>query len=199
MRILYIQPAEGFGGAERQSVVHVKHLRALGHEVVPFVGPGDAIKMALEDAGIHDYVFSSHLPSDPPRPLTWWKNLVHHVGILDAWRRTTRHATEVARAVGGVDLVFGSRPFGWNVSTFVARRLGVPVVWRAGTMPHGVVDQLAMRWLAPLIRPDALVANAYVLASKLAPAIAVPSYVVHNGVDVKFACLELGSNPFSTT
>lgn len=184
MRILYIQPAEGFGGAERQSVVHIKHLRALGHEVIPFVGPGRPIQTALEDAGIQDYVFSPHLPSDPPRPMSLWKNIRHHIGIFDAWRRTTRHATDAARAARGVDLVFASRPFGWTVGTFVARRLGVPIVWRAGTMPFGLVDHLSLRWLARLIKPDALVANARALALKLAPAIAVPSYVVHNGVDV---------------
>src|SRR5262249_59774649 len=99
-------------------------------------------------------------------------------------RRRPPRGTGAARAAGGADLVFAGGPFGWNVGPFVARRVGGPVVWRAGTMPHGIVDQLAIRWLAPLIRPDALVANAYALASKLAPAIAVPSYVVHNGVDV---------------
>lgn len=184
MRILYIQPAEGFGGAERQSVAHITHLRALGHTVVPFVGPGRLVPVALEDAGVHDYVFSTHFPSDPPRPLPLWRNIVHRVGFFEAWRRTTRHAIEAGRAAAGIDLVFASRPFGWTVGSFVARRLQVPVVWRAGTMPNGLVDHLALRWLARMIKPDALVANAFALAAKLAPAIAVPSYVVYNGVDV---------------
>src|SRR5262245_3891721 len=186
MRILYIQPAEGFGGAERQGVVHIRHLRELGYQVVPLVGPGRPIRRALEDAGIHDYVFTSELPSDPPRPLGLARKLAHGAGMLGAWWRASRQALETARAAGGVDVVFASRPIGWAVGTVAARRLGVPIVWRAGTMLSSLAHQLAVRWLGRWFRPHALITNARALHKQIAHRIAAASsHVIRNGVDVE--------------
>ena len=40
LRLLYLLPAEGFGGAERQGVYHLAELPRHGVEVTAFVGPG---------------------------------------------------------------------------------------------------------------------------------------------------------------
>ena len=39
LRLLYLLPAEGFGGAERQGVYHLAELPRHGVEVTAFVGP----------------------------------------------------------------------------------------------------------------------------------------------------------------
>jgi len=184
MRLLYIQPAEGFGGAERQAVVHIKQLRRMGHTVIPFVGPGHPIEMALQDAGVEDYVHSTHLPTDPPRPMSALRALGHAVEFATSWLPASREAVESVRRRGGVDLVFASRPIGWAIGSVAARRLSVPVVWRAGTMPSTLGHELALRTLARAFRPQALITNAVALSDRIAPAIGAPSFVVRNGVDV---------------
>jgi len=184
MRILYILPAEGFGGAERQGVVHIRRLRELGHDVVPFVGPGRPIRMALEDAGVGDYRFCSDLPQDAPRPLTLVRRVRHGWDTLSAWRRASSCALEVARSAGGVDLVFASRPVGWAVGAVVAHRLDAPIVWRGGAMPTSRLHTLALRTLARWFRPDALITNAMALHNRIAGLIGAPSYLLRNGVDV---------------
>jgi len=68
MRILYIQPAEGFGGAERQGVCHMRRLLDLGHDVVPVVGPGEVIREAIEREGVRDYVFVPDCVSQTTKP-----------------------------------------------------------------------------------------------------------------------------------
>lgn len=184
MRLLYIQPAEGFGGAERQAVVHIKHLRRMGHTVIPFVGPGHPIEMALQDAGIDDYVHSTNLPTDPPRPMSALRAMRHAIELVTSWRPASREAIESVRRRGGVDLVFASRPIGWAIGSVAARRLSVPVVWRAGTMPSTLGHDLALRTLARAFRPQALITNAVALNDRIAPAIGAPSFVVRNGVDI---------------
>lgn len=184
MRILYIQPAEGFGGAERQAVVHIKHLRLMGHTVIPFVGPGQPIEMALQDAGIDDYVHSTNLPTDPPRPMSARRAIGHGIEVATSWRRASREAVKSVRDRGGVDLVLASRPVGWAIGSAAARRLSVPVVWRAGTMPSTLLHDLALRTLARAFRPQALITNAVALNDRIAPVIGAPSFVVRNGVDL---------------
>jgi glycosyltransferase involved in cell wall biosynthesis len=185
MRILYIQPAEGFGGAERQGVVHMKHLRSMGHDLIPFVGPGRPILTALEDAGIFDYVHSTSFPADPPRPMSAARALRHGLNTIGWWRRAGQEAMKSTERLAGVDLVFASRPIGWAVGAFAARRLSVPVVWRAGTMPSTLAHELGLRTLARAFRPQALVTNAVALDERIGAAIGAPSFVVRNGVDVE--------------
>jgi glycosyltransferase involved in cell wall biosynthesis len=185
MRILYIQPAETFGGAERQAVVHIKHLRLMGHDVIPFVGPGRPIEMALRDAGIDDYVHSTNLPNDPPRPLSAWDAVRHGIKVATSWRSASRDAVTSVLRRRGVDLVFASRPVGWAIGSVAARRLSAPVVWRAGTMPSTLGHELALRTLARVFRPQALITNAVALNDRIAPVIGAPSFVIRNGVDVE--------------
>jgi glycosyltransferase involved in cell wall biosynthesis len=184
VRILYVQPAEGFGGAERQSVVLIRRLRELGHDVFPFVGPGQPIRDALESAGITDYVFTDQFPKATIEPLKFRERLRRGVEHLLAWRRAGHAALEAAHTLGGIDLVFASRPLGWAAGGMVARRLGVPIVWRCGSMPTSRAQAIALRWLGRLFPPDALIANANALESLMAGMVKVPSAVIRNGVDL---------------
>ena len=65
LRLLYVQPAELFGGAERQGVLHISRLPHHGIEVISAVGPGTAIRGALADVGVEDYEFLEHMCHEP--------------------------------------------------------------------------------------------------------------------------------------
>jgi len=162
----------------------MKHLRSMGHDVIPFVGPGRPIQLALEDVGISDYVHSTSFPTDPLRPMSLVRSIRHGLSAIGSWRRAGREALESTARFGGVDLVFASRPIGWAVGAFAARRLSVPMVWRAGTMPSTLGHEIGLRTLARAFRPQALITNAVALDERIASAIGAPSFVVRNGVDV---------------
>jgi glycosyltransferase involved in cell wall biosynthesis len=82
-----------------------------------------------------------------------------------------------------VDLIFASRSVGWIAASPVARRLGLPLVWRGGGRPTGRGQRVSLRFLARLWRPDALVCNCEAVRRDLEPLVRAPSYIVHNGVD----------------
>jgi glycosyltransferase involved in cell wall biosynthesis len=184
MRILYVQPAEGFGGAERQSVVLIRRLRELGHDVFPFVGPGEPIRNALEAAGISDYIFTDAFPKAAIEPMSLGERVRRGFGNLVAWRRAGWAALAAARAVSDIDVVFASRPLGWAAGGMVARRLGIPIVWRNGSMPTSRAQTLALRWLGRLFPPSAIVANAAALRDLMQSLIDVPNFLIRNGVDL---------------
>ncbi len=184
MRVLYILPAEGFGGAERQGVVHVANLPRLGIEVVAAAGPGQPICTQLARAGVDDFLFCQDLP----RAATPSAGLAGRLGrpfqYLRSWSRSVRALTSLGRR-RAVDVVFASRTFGWVVGSAVARRLGVPVLWRAGSQPSRAAHTFALRYLAPLIAPDLLVANSELGCRTYAGLLHVPTAVLRNGVDTE--------------
>src|SRR5581483_7026705 len=64
LRVLYLLPAEGFGGAERQGVQHLAELPRHGVQITSFVGSSAALARELSVAGVS----SRCLPSFPPSP-----------------------------------------------------------------------------------------------------------------------------------
>jgi glycosyltransferase involved in cell wall biosynthesis len=182
MRVLYVMPAEGFGGAERQGVVHIANLPKLGVEVVAATGPGQPIQAELGRAGVTGYLHCREFPSlavEAPgllaalaRPWIYLRSLV----------RTTRDLVTVARRTR-VDVIFASRTFGWIVASLVGRCLGIPVVWRAGSFPSSRLQSLLLRHVVPLVAPSALVANSEAGRRVYANHMRVPTAVLPNGVD----------------
>jgi glycosyltransferase involved in cell wall biosynthesis len=178
---MYIMPAEGFGGAERQGILHMLNLPRLGIDVVAVVGPGAVIRRQLETSGLHDYVFCPEFPkamAHPPSPLG---HLCRAAGYLVSYFKLRRKLIALARQQQ-VDVVFASRAFGWAVGSAVARRLGIPVVWRTGSRPARRAHSAAIR-LARLIAPELLVTNSTQGSAMLARMLGVASAVVPNGVD----------------
>src|SRR4051812_30912442 len=86
MRILYVQPADMVGGAERQGVVQIRGLRELGMEVVPVIGGSEVrwLRGQLEKAGIDDYVVREHAPHVSTRRLSEPKRVAEALGNLKA-------------------------------------------------------------------------------------------------------------------
>jgi hypothetical protein len=62
--ILYLQPSELFGGAERQIAAVLPQLEKQGVAVTALVGPGHTIVDWLESAGVRDVVHSPSFPRD---------------------------------------------------------------------------------------------------------------------------------------
>src|SRR5947209_4691309 len=132
LRALYIQPAASFGGAERQAAQNIRLLPRFGVEVLPVVGPGRQIVEFLEDAGVHRYLLREDFPHDRKAP----RDTRERAALLaDYVRSVFRVATELVAETRrfGADVIFASRPFAWVMGSIVGARLGLPVVWRAGT------------------------------------------------------------------
>lgn len=179
---MYILPAEGFGGAERQGVLHMRLLPRFGIDVIPVVGSGPVIEGQLRAAGLHDYVFCPEFPKALTRPPSPIAELGRGLGYLRSYFRLRHKLIALGRAQR-VDAVFASRAFGWAVGSGVGRSLGVPVIWRTGSRPARRAHVAAVRTLARLIAPDLLVTNSDVGNEILRDLLRVRSVVVPNGVD----------------
>lgn len=184
MRILYILPAEGFGGAERQGVLHIANLPAAGVDVVAVTGPGPLIGGELERAGVSGYLRCTDFPDGTVHGRGLGARLARPWRYFRSWMRATRQLVALGRRER-VDLIVASRTFGWIVGSIVARRLHLPVVWRAGSLPSSPGHWLSLRWLASLIAPSALVANSEMGRRLFTRFVRVPSSVLPNGVDTR--------------
>src|SRR5262245_54988070 len=130
MKVLYVQPAEAFGGAERQGVLHIRHLPDEGIDVVPVVGPGQPIVRALEDAGVREHIFCPHFPAATHRKMSAAGNLRYLGDWTRAVWRSAVALTELA-AAHSPDLILANRTLGWAVAARASARLGIPWVARA--------------------------------------------------------------------
>ena len=183
LRLLYVQPAEVFGGAERQGVLHISRLPHHGIEVVSAVGPGAAIRGALSDAGVVDYTFLDHLCHEPYYPIVGARGTP---GIRRALhQRLALDPASLARLAlrRRVDLVMANRAVGWVAASSVARVLGIPMVWRGGGRLTQAAEGRAIQLLSPMFRPALFLANCEVIRQEMAPLIGSPSQMLHNGVD----------------
>jgi glycosyltransferase involved in cell wall biosynthesis len=182
LRLLYLLPAEGFGGAERQGVYHLAELPRHGVRTTAFVGPGDAVIRALADAGARHDRFD-HFPALNPRPLGPFGRVLYGA----SWVRSVhRAAVEIERAVRGsrFDLIFANRTLAWLVAAQLSRRLRTPYAIRAGSRPV----QPLLRHLLPLLDraapPAAIFTNCRAVEQVMAPCFRCRAYSLPNAVDV---------------
>lgn len=181
IRALYLQPAAQFGGAERQAATIIPLLREHGVDVLPYIGPGTAISDWMEERGVHEYVFSRSLPgaASTPGGLARVERARHYA---HAWAACRREIEGLIRAYD-IDVIFAALAFSWVVATPIARRLRVPIVWRAG----GTECTPGQRWwLAAWARwqpPDMLVCNGDAVREFYEPLIGAPTVTIRNGVD----------------
>jgi glycosyltransferase involved in cell wall biosynthesis len=182
-RILYIQPCSSFGGAERQASLNIPRLLQLGFEVVPLVGPGDTVVSWLRENGVEDVVHDPTLPGGWSKP-TGLERLKLPGRYVRSWYRTRRHVEELVRA-RDIDLIFAALPFAWVVATPIARKFGVPVIWRAGGTEITPAQRAVLAMWATLNAPDLLVCCGDSVQSTYGPLVRAPSLVVANGVDTE--------------
>jgi glycosyltransferase involved in cell wall biosynthesis len=178
--MLYLLPAEGFGGAERQGVQHLAELPRHGVQITSFVGSSPALGQELTLAS----VASQRLVDFPPipssngaghggsKPLKWLAACLEAAAIIE------RHAMQRRP-----DVIFANRTFAWLVAAILSRRLGVPYVMRAGSRPaHPVLGPL-MSLLDRVARPHAVFYNCNAVKSSVAERFACPTFALPNVVD----------------
>jgi glycosyltransferase involved in cell wall biosynthesis len=182
MRLMYVQTSTRFAGAERQGVMQIRGLADLGYEVIPVVGPGHWVCRELEAVGVHDYVFLPDFLKETDRPLSLPARIAESVRAVPSWTKACQQLYEVARA-RRVDAIIANVTRGWIVASPVAKRLGVPLLWRCGTRLTTNMQRFGLRVLSTLWRPDALLCNCRALGDEFEPIVGAPTYIVPNGVD----------------
>ena len=130
-RLLYVQPCSSFGGAERQASLNVPRLprvrirrAAAGRAVAD--DRALAQRQRRRRAGAH-----ARVPGQRPEAPA--------AGRARGCRSSTcapctgsRSSIEALVRERRIDAIFAAMPFSWVAATPVARRLGVPIIWRAG-------------------------------------------------------------------
>jgi glycosyltransferase involved in cell wall biosynthesis len=183
VRILYLQPAPLFGGAERQAALTTMLLPRFGVEVFPLVGPGHIVADWLRECGVAEIHETSHFPGG------WRKQ--RGLGRLTLPARYVdcglRASAEIERLVGehAIDLILASLPFAWITGSLVARRAGLPIVWRAGGTYLNAAQQVSLWGLTRVQRPDLLLCNSEAVRATFSPLIPAPVEVVPNGVQLE--------------
>jgi glycosyltransferase involved in cell wall biosynthesis len=181
IRLLYLQPAPLFGGAERQAVEQASYLPRFGVEPTVVAGPGSAIIDWLEAEQVANVVASRNFPGG-------WPNQRGLAKLTLPFRivRCGFHArAEWDRLVAerGFDVILASLPFAWFTGSLVARRHGLPIAWRAGGAYINPA-QVAGMWSATrVIRPDLLICNGRAVQATFSPVVPAPVAIVPNGVD----------------
>jgi len=181
LRVLYMQPATDFGGAERQATYLMAGLPRHGIEVVPLVGPGRQLVDELAALGVRAHHHGG-FPADELAP----RSQLQRAELVAEWVRAFFHmSTELDRFVERepCDVIFASRPFSWVVGGRIGTRRGVPVVWRAGTLFNHAVQPPWLRLCARLWPAHSIVCTSEAVRRALAAHVAAPLFVVHNGVD----------------
>lgn len=181
-RVLYMQPAPRFGGAERQAATNIPLLCDQGIDVLTMTGPGLTILDWLRERGVYNYFHSRWFPGGWPKqrglakitlPFRYYNCVRHLQAEVETLIRNER-----------IDLVFSAMPISWIAATPVARRLGVPIVWRAGGTETTRTRQIALARWSRRHKPDLLICNGDAVARMFEPIVGARTEVVRNGLDL---------------
>ncbi|HVK72976.1 MAG TPA: glycosyltransferase [Kofleriaceae bacterium] len=181
IRVLYVQPAADFGGAERQAATIVPLLGEFGVEAIPLVGPGSEITRWLSERGVDDFVLSKTFPGAWTKP-----SRLARLGLpLRYVRCCLDLRAEIARLIRErrIDVVLAAMAFSWVAATPVARALGVPIVWRAGGTECAPVERRILSVWARWNKPDHLICNGDAVRRTYGPLIDAPASIIRNGLD----------------
>jgi len=182
-RLLYLQPSSNFGGAERQASIAVPLLAKLGFDITTMLGPSTSGLDWLRDYGVEDLIHAPDFPGGWSKP----RGLQRLALPARYYRCVRRIEAEIRRVVvqRRIDVIFAAMAFSWVAATPIARRLGVPIVWRAGGTEGNPFERLALRLWARRHPPDLLVCCGEGVRESFAPLIPAPAVVVPNGVDTE--------------
>jgi glycosyltransferase involved in cell wall biosynthesis len=193
LRLLYLQPSSTFGGAERQASIAVPLLSKLGFDVTTMVGPSTSGLDWLREYGVGDLVHTPDFPGGWPKPRG-----LERLMLPARYLRCVRRVAEDVRRVATerrADIIYAAMAFSWVAATPVARRLGIPIVWRAGGTEGTLFERLALRVWAAFNPPDLLVCCGEGVRRMFAPLIPTPALVVPNGVDTERFNPKAGAPP----
>jgi glycosyltransferase involved in cell wall biosynthesis len=182
-RLLYLQPSSTFGGAERQASIAVPLLSRQGFDVTTMLGPSTSGLDWLRDYGVEDLIHTRDFPGGWRKP-RGFERLALPARYLRCVRRVEAAVERVAKQ-RRIDIMFAAMAFSWIAATPIARRLGIPIVWRAGGTEGNTFERLALRLWAARNPPDLLVCCGEAVRQTFAPLIPAPAVVVPNGVDTE--------------
>lgn len=145
------------------------------------VGPGPIVADWLRECGVRDIVETKNFPGG-------WKKQQGFGRLTLPWRYLDcgiQARAEIARMADtrGIDIVLASLPFAWITGTLVARRAGIPIVWRAGGTYLNVAQSSSLWMVTRVQRPDLLLCNSSAVRDTFSPLVPAPVEVVFNGVD----------------
>jgi glycosyltransferase involved in cell wall biosynthesis len=180
LRVLYLQPAPLFGGAERQAALTAMLLPQFGVDVLPLVGPGPVVAEWLRECGVREIVETPHFPGG------WRKQrglgrLTLPGRYLQCGLQARAQIAQLARE-HAVDVILASLPFAWITGSLVARQIGIPIVWRAGGTYLHPTQKAGLWSLTRFLRPDLLLCNSAAVKKVFSPLVPAPVEVVANGV-----------------
>jgi glycosyltransferase involved in cell wall biosynthesis len=182
-RLLYLQPSSTFGGAERQASIAVPLLSRQGFDVTTMLGPSTSGLDWLRDYGVEDLIHTRDFPGGWRKP-RGFERLALPARYYRCVRRVEAKIERVAKQ-RRIDIIFAAMAFSWIAATPIARRLGIPIVWRAGGTEGNAFERLALRLWSVRNPPDLLVCCGEAVRRAFAPLIPAPAVVVPNGVDTE--------------
>ena len=178
-----MQPCSSFGGAERQASLNVPRLSESGFDVLPLVGPSQTIVRWLNDNGVDELVHTHEFPGGGPKLTGWARARIPFIYV----RAVHRIAEQIEALVRErrIDAILAAMPFSWVAATPVARRLGVPIIWRAGGTEISTPEKMILAAWAAVSPPDLLVSCGQAVHDRFARLIDAPAVVINNGVDTE--------------
>lgn len=184
LKILYIIPAEGFGGAERQAIFHINHLPLNGIDVVAVSGPGKKVQTMLDCTRSKIY-HCPHMPQEYARPFNLFYMVIYGLKTVFSWIRTLIFLSNIIKKEN-IDLIVASRVVGWLLAASLSRIFNMPSIWRFGSCVHGNFRRYTFHTLGTLFPPDWAIANCQAVADSIAPLIKTKTTLVFNGIEAHF-------------
>jgi glycosyltransferase involved in cell wall biosynthesis len=189
IRVLYLQPAPLFGGAERQASEQALFLPSLDIDLTVMGGPGTAIAEWMSDAKEARFVHCEHFPAWSPQ--TGLRALTSPFRYIACGLRARAEFAKVVEQ-RDIQLIVASLPFAWIVGTLVARTRGLPIIWRAGGSRITRLETILVWLLGRLVRPDLLLCNGEAVRQLFGRLIPARVAVLRNGVDARLFGPNLG-------
>lgn len=184
VRVLYLLPAEGFGGAERQGLLHLAELPRHGVDVTALVGPGAPVLRAVRESEVIGAERFEYFPNRTPSPSSRAAKSAYALAWLRAFRRSTREARSRAKEQR-FEVIFANRTFAWLVAARLSQSLGIPYVVRAGSRPSREAVLPGLFVLDRVAPPSALLANCRAVERVLAPWFRCPAHILPNAIDTE--------------
>jgi glycosyltransferase involved in cell wall biosynthesis len=183
LTILYLIPAEGFGGAERQALFHIENLPRYGIKVITVTGPGKRVLDHLHKLNI-TAKFYPHIPKEYGKPFAP-VSFVFHLFITGISYIRTFHFLFKLLRQENVDLIFASRVTGWALAAPLSRLFSIPCIWRFGSRVQGFSQRLLLRTLSNVFKPAMTIANCNAVFDSVKNLVHSPLVVIANGIDLK--------------
>ena len=192
VKILYIIPAEGFGGAEKQALFHIRNLATYDIEVLTVTGPGNIVFDQLCDINNGSVHYCSTMPREYGRAFSLFTFFSYFFGQVISCVRTFIFIANLIKKEK-VDAIFASRAAGWVLAGFLSLYFRIPTIWRFGSRVNGTFNRLSLHLLAAAFNPTVTVSNCKAVSESVRGLIDAPIVLVPNGIDIR----EYDRNPES--